>query len=248
MFSFRSRTPLQRLMMVGAIAKANGEPTTEQTATGNPVVFSTDLARNLTGLTIPFDTAGISGLNIYHTGKNLFDKTAPVSEENKYLKTDGSENGSGNYNISAPIVAVAGATYNFSGLAGGSPAAVFYNASGERLSGVAYNSSSSVYKTAPEGTAYMKVSIPKAKVDEFQIEIGSSATEYEAYSGESFAVAFGETANKGSFDAVSGVVTVITPAEKTISLEPVPIATLVGNNTLCTDTGGSNTVKYLKKA
>jgi hypothetical protein len=89
----------------------------------------------------------------------------------------------------------------------------------------------------------MKVSIPKAKVDEFMIEVGQEVTTYEAYTGNSFSVSFGETVNSGSFDAVTGKLTATDPA-KIIDLQPVRVQTLIGTNTVWTDTGGTNTVKY----
>jgi hypothetical protein len=224
-------------------AASGSDPATEETVTGNPVVFQTSLARNLTGFTIPFETAGITGLRIFRTGKNLFDKAAPISSENHYLKLDGTESGSGNYNISGPIVAVAGTKYTLSGLTGGSPAICYFNAADERIGGAVYNNQSHLTTTAPDGTAYMKVSIPKAKVDEFMIEVGQEVTTYEAYTGNSFSVSFGETVNSGSFDAVTGKLTATDPA-KIIDLQPVRVQTLIGTNTVWTDTGGTNTVKY----
>lgn len=229
------------------LAAASGsEPLADETVTGNPVTFGTNVAKSLKAFTVAFNTNGITGLRIFHTGKNLFDKTAPISSENHYLKLDGTESGSGNYNISGPIVAVPGTKYTLSGLSGGSPSICFFNDADERVGGAVYNSQSSISTTAPDGTAYMKVSIPKAKVDEFMIEVGSPATAYEPYGGSAYAVSFGETVNAGTFDAVSGVLTVTSPAAKTIRLAPLAITAKSGNNTIWSD-GGMLSVTYKKK-
>lgn len=228
------------------LAAASGsEPLADETVNGNPVAFATNVAKGLKAFTVAFNTDGITGLNIFHTGKNIFDKAAPVYSENHYLKLDGTESASTKYDISMPIVAIAGTKYVFSGLTGGSPAVCYYNSSDERIGGAVYNSQNTLVTTAPSGTAYMKVSIPKEKIDEFMIEVGQSVSDYEAYSGTAYAVDFGETVNTGTFDAVSGVLTVTSPTEKTIRLTPLGVTAKNGNNTIWSD-GGLLSVTYKK--
>ena len=79
-------SPTKKLMVLGAIA---GGKAVEDTATGNPLTFITDVSKPLKSLLIPFtpqqDGTGDpspsnirsilpwNGLNVFHAGKNLFD-------------------------------------------------------------------------------------------------------------------------------------------------------------------------------
>ena len=58
---------------------------------------------------------------------------------------------------------------------------------------------------------------------------------------------FGEAVNAGTLDALKGELTVTSPESKTITLEPVKITAIAGDNVVTTDNGGSATVKYKKK-
>ena len=86
MLTRRERTPLRKLMLLGAMAGAGA--LVEDTATGNPVVFVTDLAKPLKQLKVNFTPKQASGtpspdnilpitgwdaVNVFHAGKNLFD-------------------------------------------------------------------------------------------------------------------------------------------------------------------------------
>lgn len=86
------------------LAGASGAKGVEDTATGNPVTFITDLAKPLKSLVanfLPIQSSGTpspdnvlpitgwTGVNVSHTGKNLFDKTGAVKYE-RYLS--GTEN------------------------------------------------------------------------------------------------------------------------------------------------------------
>ena len=78
------RTPLRKLLQIGAIS---GVPAVEDTATGNPVTFLTDLAKPLKSLVANFlpiqsgtgdpsptnirPITGWTGLNVWHGGKNV---------------------------------------------------------------------------------------------------------------------------------------------------------------------------------
>ena len=89
LFLNKDWSTLKKLMFLKA---ASGDNLKEYEATGNPVAFETNVAKALTGLTIPFTPvqsgsgdpspenvrpiSGITGLTAYRTGKNMFDKNA----------------------------------------------------------------------------------------------------------------------------------------------------------------------------
>ena len=119
-FAGHEITPLRRLLYLKGIA---GENEVEYTVTGNPVTFSTTLAKPLTGLTIPFtpvqsgsgdpsptnvrEIVGWTGCSIYRTGINLFDQSF-YSVSSNYKKT------LGNYIYTDPIRLAPNTTYTFS--------------------------------------------------------------------------------------------------------------------------------------
>lgn len=91
-------SPTRKLMLLGAMA---GGKAVEDTATGNPLTFLTDLARPLKSLLIPFTPKqegtgdpspenvrpiiGWNGMNVWNGGENLIDE-ATVSRSNRYIK------------------------------------------------------------------------------------------------------------------------------------------------------------------
>lgn len=112
-------------------------------------------------------------------GKNLFDKAALTAGYYVNYLT-GALAASGSYSASEYIPAVAGQTYtrNFS------HQLAFYDASFVFLSGVNAASPSAAVATtfsAPALTAYLRMGVGTAYIDTTQLELGSSATAYEAY-------------------------------------------------------------------
>ena len=83
----RKGTPIRR-MLFNILTGDAGETLYENTATGNPATFTTDLAKSLVSLSVPFTPiqsgsgdpsptnvraiSGWTGLNVYRTGKNIF--------------------------------------------------------------------------------------------------------------------------------------------------------------------------------
>lgn len=85
MLTRRERTPLRKLMLLGAMAGAGA--LVEDTATGNPLTFITDVSKPLKSLVANFLPVQASGtpfpenilpitgwdaVNVFHAGKNLF--------------------------------------------------------------------------------------------------------------------------------------------------------------------------------
>ena len=237
---------LRRLLFNAATA----EPLTEQTATGNPASFTANVAKPLKSLSVPIESES-TGLTIFRTGVNVW------NEEWE----QGSLNGSGGNNPSTEnirskgfIPVVPGAKYYIKySLPGGGASSnmklYYYDAAKAYVSNTWVNP---VQITVPSNAHYIRFYMDTRYGGEYADNISfnypSTETSYNAYNGNSYTVDFGETVNAGTFEAVTGVLTVTSPESKTINLDPVQITTLIGANVVCTDNGGSNTVKYLVKA
>lgn len=237
---------LRRLLFNAATA----EPLTEQTATGNPASFTANVAKTLKGLTIPIESE-CSGLTIYRTGTNVW------NEEWGKGRLDGSGGdvaSDENIRTKGFIPVVPGEKYYIKyslpgGGASGNMKLYYYDSSKAYVSTSWVNPSQI---TVPVGAHYIRFYMDTrygaTYIDNISFNYPATETAYNAYNGNSYTVDFGETVNAGTFEAVTGVLTVTSPESKTINLDPVQITTLVGANVVCTDNGGSNTVKYLVKA
>lgn len=249
-FDIQRLGPLRRLLFVSAAQK---EQYTEETATGNPATFTTDVAKSLTGLTIHIsDENGVSGLNVYRTGFNVWDEAWELGTINS-----SGGNSSSELNIRSKdfVPVVPGAKYYIkytipNQSVSSNMKAFFYDAD------KTYIANSAVWlnpgeRTIPSGAHYvrfyMDTKYGTEYLDNISFNYPSTETTYHAYEGESYNVDFGESVTAGSFDAVSGILAVTSPESKTVQLSPLSIGTVVGNNNVFTDKGGSNTVKYLKK-
>ena len=132
--------------------------------------------QNLNGQNAPYPAGG---------GKNLFDKTATNTDNgyvaNYYLGSTGATSGSSNYNVSEYIAVKASTAYTLSSCAGGASGYCFYDSNKTYLSGGSYANNATVTFTTTADTAYIRVTIPKANIDTFQLEEGSTATAYAPY-------------------------------------------------------------------
>lgn len=231
---------------------ATAEPLTEQTATGNPASFTANVAKPLKGLTIPIESeSGIAGLTIYRTGVNVW---AEEWEKGRLDGSGGDVASDENIRTKGFIPVVPGQKYYVKyslpgGGANGNMRVYYYDGSKTYVSNSWVNPSQiTVPANAHYIRFYMDTRYGATYIDNISFNYPSTETDYNAYSGNSYTVDFGETVNAGSLEAVTGVLTVTSPESKTINLDPVQITTLVGANVVFTDNGGSNTVKYLVKA
>ena len=215
-------TPVRKLLYLKAFAGGGG--LSEYEITGNPVAFNTNVAKPLSGFTIPFlpiqsgtgdpspsnvrPISGRSGVTAWRTGVNLFDPA----------KTDRSVG----YNIRVykndPILLPAG-TYTMScseecnGL---------YVEKGSTDVFVKYNSTFLTF-TLSEAT---KVSFNFYTVNTFppdavvQLEVGSTATTYTEYTGESYPVTFPAT-GKNLCDGTAYSVNISRDIPQVLSTTPV---------------------------
>ena len=237
---------LRRLLFNAATA----EPLTEQTATGNPASFTANVAKPLKSLSVPIEFES-TGLTIYRTGVNVW---AEEWEKGRLDGSGGDVASDENIRTKGFIPVVPGKTYYIKyslpgGGASGNMKLYYYDSSKAYVSTSWVNPSQI---TVPAGAHYIRFYMDTrygaTYIDNISFNYPATETAYNAYNGNTYAVDFGETVNAGTLEAVTGVLTVTSPESKTINLDPVQITTLIGSNVVCTDNGGSNTVKYLVKA
>ena len=250
MLNLLGSTPLKKLINLKAVAGGN---LTEDTKTGNPASFTTDVAKQLTGLTVTVsDENGISGLSVFRTGFNVWDE---VWEKGTINSSGANSSSDENIRSKNYIPVVAGAKYfirySIPGQSASSNMKVFFYDADKTFINSSDTWVNPSEKTIPSGAHYMRFYMDTRYGAEYLDNIGlnypSSETTYHAYEGESVDYDFGESVTAGSLDAVAGELTVTSPASKTIQLTPCGFKTIAGTNNVFTDKGGSNTVKYLKK-
>lgn len=248
-FPFTEQTPLNRLLWQAIQAGTN--KAVEDTATGNPATFTTDLAKALTGLTIPFTPiqagtgdpsptnvraiSGFTGVNVYHSGEDTSEyDTYTVTFPNGQTIYGGTLDAvSGLLTVTHKFVDLTNQTgwIKSSSYPGGfylntqtfgiKPQTPFICSHAKSVTSV----SAYVY-----GTCFCDSSV-NIRI----MESGAELTDWATYRTEQ--------SQNGTPVCVCGELA--TPT--TIQLDPVTIQTLIGNNTVWTDTNGTNTVKYLKK-
>lgn len=254
---------LKRLLFIAA---TNGKSLIEKTATGNPAIVSTTVAKALRSLVIPIESdSGIDGLTIYHAGRNLFKTTATSKEvagvtytvnADGTITVSGTASGysdlaigecvlppSGNVIVSG-IESMTNIVWDGVRILDGSKTALATLGAGSR--------GNQTFSLADYPTAkYVRLTVKRASnvatsgTIKPQVEIADAVSTFEPYSGDVYPIVFGETVKGGSLDAITGKLTVTSPAAKTIDLDPVALKAKAGTNVIWTDAGGSNTVKYL---
>ena len=178
------------------LLKASTGKAVEDTATGNPVTFLTDLAKPLKSLLIPFTPiqegsgdpsptnvrpiTGWTGVDVTHTGKNLFDKT---KGKTGFVWWQGSELvGYDDFKSSEKIAVVPNSKYTLSKDATGQNQLQYFNKNGEYIG---QDTSLLGYTVAtitiPDNVYFVAFNIAIAALDSAQFEAGSSATSYEPY-------------------------------------------------------------------
>ena len=217
----------------------------EHTIINNPATFTTDLAKPLLRFVIPFTSeSGLTGLNIYRTGKNIYDGQFPSLSSNIYYR---------HYFVGyATVTGSSNVPLSAQGYGN------IFLLPGKVNSGVSTggnNITNGVSRTVNPVDGWVTVAyrnnydVNPADYN-VQIEVGATASAYEPFSGTIIPVSWQTEAgavNEGELDALTGVLTVTSPESKTVQLDPVTLSTLVGENVIWTDTNGDNTITYLKK-
>ena len=112
------------------------------------------------------------------TGKNLFNKNTITA--NKYFNVDGILQNSNNWCVSDFIPVISNNNYTFSGVLNtGDGYTIFYDANQDFISSTKAN----IYTvTIPENAVYLKLSLNTNNPEFVQLELGSSASNFEPYS------------------------------------------------------------------
>ena len=225
-FPFTEQTPLNRLMWQAIQAGIN--KAVEDTATGNPATFTTDLAKPLVSLIAPFTPiqagtgdpspdnvraiSGFTGINAVRCGVNLWDEDWESGDiDGSGQNIPGTDFRSKNY-----IPVIPGMTFYLyyelpNGQTPGSNIRAFYYDRNKTYISNTWCGKQAY--TVPANAYYMRFygdSRFGGENDHISINFPSTDTEYHAYTGNSYAVTFpdSQTIYGGSLDLVSGVLTI----------------------------------------
>lgn len=223
-------SPTRKLMLLGTMA---GGKAVEDTATGNPLTFLTDLARPLKSLVANFlpvqpsgtpspenilPITGWTGVNVGRCGKNMFNGV----RENGYI-SDSGVIGSDGYNYHSELIRVeAGEKYTYSLVKNNGSVSNKrvhgYGLDGEWVQLIKKESATqegniAITFTVPNGVYFIRVQFYGEAIDpladtDIQIEQGETATTYEPFTGQLYPVAWSEsgTIYGGYVDLVTGEV------------------------------------------
>jgi hypothetical protein len=160
--------------------------------------------------------SGWTQVDVEQSGKNVFDADSFLFTAGYVSSNDGMlSNGGTKVSKTAdyiPCGHLAGQTITINHRPGYgySPGVAFYDADKVFISGVANDSSSSTgawSMTVPATAEYMRITVPYEQT-EVQIELGSTATDYEPYTGRSITIDLGQTVYGGKLDVLTGILTV----------------------------------------
>ena len=228
------RTPLRRLLLLSALM--GGASLVEDTATGNPVTFETDVAKPLVSLEIPFTPkqSGTgdpspqnirplvpwNGLTVFGGGKNLVNCTIGETKSNNGIdyvvlsdggvNCEGTANGS-SYGIESKKITLPSGMYTFSvtGATNAKTVIVKNNAYYREING----DGSTTFTLTEETVIRFYIMFSNGAVANetvyVQLEVGQTATAYEPYTPITETdISFPSPVYGGTLDVVSGVLTV----------------------------------------
>ena len=162
------------------------------------------LASEADGSFVPYSNicpiSGRTGCNVTRTGKNLFDisgtDTGKGFVSGKYLGSSGELiTPSGSWNVSEYIKINSGTAYTLSGVNVNSPGVYFceYDEDYNFLASHP-NGNASVTFTSNASAKYVRISYRPSTDTSAQIEAGSSASAFEAHTGNTYSIAFPSSA------------------------------------------------------
>lgn len=216
--------------------------------------FDTDLEDYLPEckVNIPADQTGISGFTITKTGKNICPLltgtntnglTTTVSADNT-IHVVGTATGNGGYittSVNFPFTIKNGTqiTMSITNTINANLRLILNNGTIDIPSGTTY-SRTTVSNDILSGRLYLFTTANQSYdiTFKFQIEIGASATNYEAYKNMSYPVSFGSTITDGAeVDLLEGIAKINTSPVTYLSFQPIAIRTYKGVNNICADVG-----------
>lgn len=148
---------------------------------------------------------GFSGVNVSRTGKNLFDKSTVTL--GKFLTNTEVEHTSANGSYSDYIPITTNTPYYFSHIIGSGAfySMCIYDQNKTLLENINIqgNTNASGTVTFTQG-AYIRVNVHSTNLDICQIELGSTPTPYEPYTGNTYTISFGQTVYSAILDVLRG--------------------------------------------
>lgn len=153
--------------------------------------------------------SGWSGANVTRTGKNLLDQSKCIAR--KYVTNSGNLGDSSDWCASDYTPIKGGQTYTVSGYeaTGWAACHAFYDNNKDFISAV-YAINHSTF-TSPNNAVYVRLSIKSETTTVAQLELGSTASSYVPYSGDTISITFPSAAGTvygGTLDVTTGVLTV----------------------------------------
>ena len=218
-----------RELLILKVAGGGGTPLVEKTATGNPVVFTTQIAKRVKSITVPLSYTQEGTGDPYPPGggKNKFDKDTVVRKDYYAIEYTGEIVTSSASGFTENFIPVnPSTTYTLSG--SGGRVIAYYNENKEFISREAAKDTPFSFNV-PGNAKYIRIQYRLSDVDmsTWQLEEGSSATSYAPYSNirpitgvSSFTFTHNNSAigvvfpaepgtvYGGSLDLVSGVLTI----------------------------------------
>ena len=203
LFLFRKEmTPVRKLLLMHLAA---GGKLVQDYVSNNPAVFVTDVAKPLVSLFATWTPtqsgtgdpspenvrpiSGLTGLTVWHAGKNLLDVSQFKSDK---VWWDGTlVNGYTNYYASNKISVVPNTKYTLKKSVTGQNQLQFFDADGTYLR---QNTGTLGYTvstfTIPSDAYFIALNLEQGAIGTAQLEVGETASEYVPFSGESFPVVF----------------------------------------------------------
>ena len=204
-------TPVRKLLALHALA--GSVPLTEYTVTGNPVSFETNVAKPLSECLVSFSPVqsgtgdpspdnvrpitGWNGANVWRTGKNLCNLTIV---QGGITAADGSETSAANRVKSSDYIMFKGGTkYTISASGAGQVWLFYYDRNKQYITGGGSGFKNLPFTKQMDSDTYIRLVFRKSTNDEnltpadvqnLQIEIGETASEYSAYTGQTVSVTF----------------------------------------------------------
>ena len=211
----------KRLLALSALM--SGSSPVEDTATGNPVTFATDIARPLVSLEIPFtpkqegtgdpspqnirNILPWNGLTVFDGGENLFNKETAVTGVwwKGNILTGGNYD---NYRASDKIPVLPNVRYILTRQSAQQGAVCYFDKNKQYIDQQTWDRYTPS-RVIPDGVYYVSFTVEAEYIDSAQFEVGQTATAYEPYKPITKTdIFFPSPVYGGTLDIVSGVLTV----------------------------------------
>lgn len=183
----------------------------------------------------PIPITPVNSIKVTRTGKNFFDKSKMVIASQRFVKY-----GVDNYNDTLPngkfrLNANQAYTFTFSGdNSTNFESFGVYNDAGTRVA-IVYNNKKATFTPASTGAYFLAFAVSAGNWGgtwdnyDIQLEVGSTATAYEAYNGVTKTLALGGDYYGGEVDALSGEITAL---DEGIDLSELTVTSAVKESNL----------------